>query len=109
MSDLTDRLQKVEQYLLDVANGEITAPEALHAECCYRIRKRIKELEAENKLSIVAMTRAGDIVDTQKARIEELEAGIEAIAPWLSASLTEHEHDGKGEYLKACNEIFRLD
>ena len=42
-------------------------------------------------------------------RIEELEAGIEAIAPWLSASLTEHVHDGKGDYLKACNEIFKLD
>ena len=44
-----------------------------------------------------------------KDRVKELEAGIEAIAPWLSASLTEHTHDGKGEYLKACNEIFRLD
>ena len=46
---------------------------------------------------------------SKRKRIEELEAGIKAIAPWLSASLTDHEHDGKGDYLKACNEIFKLD
>lgn len=44
-----------------------------------------------------------------RARIEELEAGVKNIAPWLSASLTDHEHDGGGDYLKACNEIFKLD
>ena len=65
-------------------------------------KERIEELEDEEELS----NKAWDI---QRERIEELEAGIEAIAPWLSASLTDHEHDGKGDYLKACNEIFKLD
>lgn len=45
----------------------------------------------------------------QGEKIAELKSAIREIAPWLSASLEDHEHDGKGEYLKACNEIFRLD
>jgi len=44
-----------------------------------------------------------------ETRIETLESAISGIAPWLSASLKDHEHDGKGEYLKACNAIFKAD
>jgi len=31
---------------------------------------------------------------------------LEGIAPWLSASLNDYEHDGKREYGKACDAVF---
>ena len=53
--------------------------------------------------------RLTECLRRRDAEIKRLRAAIHGIAPWLSASLTDHEHDGKGEYEKACNAVFEVD
>ncbi len=68
MSELTEWLKRAEKYFLEVANGDITAKEALLAESCHRAKnhiesqdKRIAELEAVIQDTIDDLLIRGEI------------------------------------------------
>lgn len=73
------------------------------------VAKQIAQLQREH----LALTRRNGELEAglveRDEKINALESGIAEIAPWLSASLEDHEHDGGGNYLAACNSIFKLD
>lgn len=72
----------------------------------------------ERKLSITQLKlnavqaelqNSESIRQSQIRYIQRLQKAITDIAPWLSASLEGHEHDGENVYGKACEQIFMLD
>jgi len=50
-----------------------------------------------------------DNTSVQKQKLEKLEAAIEVIAPWLSASLSDPALHCCAEYTAACNLVFEAD
>lgn len=68
-----------------IAELERVAAEKVTARARERdeLQARIAELDAENKLSLVALTRAKECVDEMKARADKAEAERDRLRAWL--------------------------
>ena len=83
MIQMQARIAEVEGKLEESLNYAMTEGAKLEA--------RIEELTAENDLSIIAMTRANEMVKTQQARIDELEAKHRGLMNWAEGAKLDNE------------------